>query len=103
MSIVKLPRARMYWSSYIWFHKIADVMTLQRFEIIKRNLHCNDNQTRPADCKDKLYKIRPIVQMITSKGSSTIPAEKLSIDEQIVPFKRTSSIRTYNPKKPKKW
>ncbi|MPC56634.1 PiggyBac transposable element-derived protein 3 [Portunus trituberculatus] len=41
--------------------------------------------------------------MITSKVSSTVPAEKLSIDEQIVPYKGTSSIRTYNPKKPKKW
>ncbi|XP_066978982.1 uncharacterized protein [Macrobrachium rosenbergii] len=41
--------------------------------------------------------------MITSKVSSTSPAEKLSIDEQIVPFKGTSSTKTYNPKKPKKW
>ncbi|XP_066941424.1 piggyBac transposable element-derived protein 2-like [Macrobrachium rosenbergii] len=41
--------------------------------------------------------------MITSKVSSTSPAEKLSIDEQIVPFKGTSSMKTYNPKKPKKW
>ncbi|KAK4300288.1 hypothetical protein Pmani_027505 [Petrolisthes manimaculis] len=41
--------------------------------------------------------------MVTSKVSSTLPAEKLSIDEQIVPFKGCSRLRTYNPKKPKKW
>lgn len=41
--------------------------------------------------------------MITFKFSSTLPAEKLSVDEQIVPFKGRSSMRTYNPKKPKKW
>ena len=31
-----------------------------------------------------------------------IPAEKLSIDEQVVPFKGKSVHGTYNPKKPKK-
>lgn len=103
MSIVKLPRARLYWSSFLRFPKIADVMSLQRFETIKKYLHCNDNQSCPADCEDKLYKIRPIVDMIHSKVSSIIPAEKLSIDEQIVPFKGNIGIRTYNPKKPKKW
>ncbi|XP_066970861.1 heterogeneous nuclear ribonucleoprotein U-like isoform X7 [Macrobrachium rosenbergii] len=57
MSIVKIPRARLYWSSYLRFPKIADVMSLQRFETIKKNLHCNDNQSRPDGCQDKLYKI----------------------------------------------
>ena len=41
--------------------------------------------------------------MISSKVSCIPPAEKLSIDEQIVPFKGNSGIRTYNPKKIKKW
>ena len=29
--------------------------------------------------------------------------EHLSIDEQIVPFKGRSSLKQYNPMKPKKW
>lgn len=103
MSIVKLPRARLYWSSYLRISQVADVMPLLRFETIKRNLHCNDDQRRPNDCEDKLYKIRPIVDMVSSKVSSILPAEKLSINEQIVPFKGRSRLRTYNPKKPKKW
>lgn len=41
--------------------------------------------------------------MIRPKVSTTPPAEKLSIAEQIVPFKGTSGIRTCNPKKPRKW
>lgn len=35
MSIIKLPRAQLYWSSYLKFPRVADVMPLQRFEIIK--------------------------------------------------------------------
>lgn len=78
-------------------------MTLRRFETIKRLLHCNDNLSRPDDCGDKLYKIRPILDTLTTKFNDAIPAEKLSIDEQVVPFKGSSSLKTYNPKKPKKW
>jgi len=41
-SVVKMPRARLYWSADMRYDKIASVMTLQRFESIKRFLHCND-------------------------------------------------------------
>ena len=103
MSVVRMSRARMYWSLKMRFPKIADVMPLSRWETIKRMLHISDNNSCPDDCTDRLYKIRPLIDAITTKVRSILPGEKMSIDEQVVPFKGKSRLRQYNPKKPKKW
>ena len=36
MSIVRMPRARMYWSAGTRYEKVASVMPLRRFETVKR-------------------------------------------------------------------
>ena len=78
-------------------------MPIVRFKTIKRLLHVNDNASWPDNCQDRLYKIRPFIDAVGEKVRGNVPAEKLSIDEQVVPFKGKSILRTYNPKKPKKW
>nr|XP_047132645.1 piggyBac transposable element-derived protein 3-like [Hydra vulgaris] len=103
MSIVKLPSTRMYWSNELYFEKVAAVMTLNRFEKIKLFLHCNDDRQRPENCTDKLYKIRPIINMLKESFISLKHDKILCIDEQVVPFKGRSSLKQYNPHKPKKW
>lgn len=99
MSIVKMPRARLYWGEETRCSKIADVMPLRRFEEIKSKLHFANNQTLG---QDKIGKIRPFFDAIRSKVNAVPKSERLSIDEQIVPFKGKSSLKRYNPKKPTK-
>ena len=79
------------------------MMPIVHLKTIKRMLQVSDNASRPADRQDRLYKIRPLVEAVQEKVQGIIPAEKLSIDEQVVPFKGKSVLRMYNPKKPKKW
>jgi len=43
MYLVKLSCARSYWSNEFRVAAVADVMTLNRFEEIKRSLHFSDN------------------------------------------------------------
>ena len=102
MSIVKMPRTRSYWEARLRYDKVADVMPCRRYEEIKRNIHLNDNEARPADCADKLYKVRRLVSKLQEKFSSLAPSEHLSIDEQIIPFKGKSGLKQYNPKKAQK-
>ena len=78
MSLVKMPSTRLYWSKEFYFEKVAGTMPVNRFEKIKKFLHCSDNLTRPKNCT-------------------------LCIDEQIAPFKGKSGLKQFNPKKPKKW
>ncbi|XP_059160673.1 piggyBac transposable element-derived protein 3-like [Physella acuta] len=101
MSIVKIPRARMYWSPGTRCSPVADTMPSKRFEEIKGKLHFSDNAENNGN--DKLAKIRPFFYAFRRKINVLPKSEMLSIDEQIVPFKGRSSLKQYNAKKPKKW
>ncbi|XP_047124308.2 piggyBac transposable element-derived protein 3 [Hydra vulgaris] len=106
MSIIKLPHQRLYWSNETRIPNIADVMTSKQFEKIKRYLHFSDNsKSLPSNHPnyDKLFKVRPLIQLIL-KNIKNIPQEEShSIDEQILPTKGRSFLRQYLPKKPHKW
>ena len=82
-------------------------MSLKRYKQLSRYIHVVDNTTKEAleHKDDKLFKIRPVIEMIVRENCVKIePEEVHSIDEQIIPAKtKTSRIRQYNPKKPKKW
>ena len=68
-----MPRADMYWNVEMRYPKVADVMPVVRFKMIKRMFHVSDNEIRPADCHDRLYKIRPLVDAVQEKGRGIIP------------------------------
>ena len=103
MSLVKIPSSRMYWSKEFIFEKVAQAISVNRFEHIKNSLHINDNQSCPENCADKLYKLRPLIDYLKKTFNEIKPMEKLCIDEKIVPFKGKSALKQYNPQKPKKW
>ena len=100
MSLVKMCSSRKYWSDVFRFAQVAEVMTLNRFEEIKRFIHFNDNSNKSDD---RLQKIKPLIEMLRERFNSIPKREHLSIDEQIVPFKGRSSLKQYNPQKPHKW
>lgn len=107
MSVYGLPRSRMCWNNSTRIGAIADVMSRNRWEEIKNNLHFNnnDNMPRPNDPeKDRLFKIRPLIDSLQTTFKK-IPLEEsmICVDEQIVPFKGKSALKQYNPKKPHKW
>ncbi|KAK8779772.1 hypothetical protein V5799_018886 [Amblyomma americanum] len=106
MSIMKLPQTRMYWSERFRISQVADTITRDRWEEIKQSLHFNDNQEAPdlnnAE-RDRLYKVRPLLDHVVSKCREIPKSQKLCVDEQLVPFKGGSSLKQYLPNKPKKW
>ena len=102
MSIVRMPNYLSYWSRELRYPPVADVMPRNRFQASTQHLHFVDNTT--ANANDKLTKIRPIIDAVRNEFIKLEPEEYHSIDEQIIPCKtKFSSIRQYNPKKPKKW
>ena len=106
MCIVQMPRYSMYWEAETRYSPIASLMSRDRFKKLKAYLHFNDNSKAPGknySSYDKLYKIRPLLQLLRENFLTVPPEEINSVDEQIIPFKRKSSLRRYLPKKPKKW
>lgn len=106
MSIIHMPSSRSYWSKTIGYPQIKSVMSEKKFEFILKNLHFNDNSQAPAaddPKKDRLYKLRPIVDHLNNKYQS-IPLEKdLAVDEQLCASKARHHLKQYMPAKPHKW
>lgn len=103
MGVVDMPAYTDYWSNEFKYTKIADVMTLKKFQTIRRYIHFNDNL---KDDGDRYYKIRPLVEKVRHNCASNIPeGKRFSIDEMMVPYKgtRAGSRKQYVRNKPKKW
>lgn len=80
---------------------ISDVMPRNRFSQILSNIHINDNYAIPADNKDKLYKLRPLIDSLNHNFVQLYNVSRqVSIDESMILFKGRSSLKQYNPMKP---
>ncbi|XP_047105234.1 piggyBac transposable element-derived protein 4-like [Schistocerca piceifrons] len=81
-------------------------MTVNQYEQIRKFLHFNDNSAmipRGEKGHDRLFKIRPIIELMRSRFQ-TIPVEEcVSVDEQICSTKARSYLKQYMPNKPHKY
>lgn len=105
MSVCKLPSVRHHWGN-LGTHTIYNVMSVNRFEEIKRFIHFNDNSKLPEKNNpdyDKLFKVRPLCTQIQNIIRSIPKEEHLAVAKQIIPAKSRTSLKQYNPKKPHKW
>ena len=81
-------------------------MILDRFELIKRYIHFDDNskdKRKQDEKRDRLFKIRPLFEVLKQNCLSQEPEEYNSIDEQIITFKDRSFLCGYMPNKPYEW
>ena len=103
MTIVKMSQYKMYWSKEFKYDPIASTMTLKRYETLRRFLHASDNNDRnnPENAGDKLFKVRPLLDLVRNNCIKIEPEQHHSIDEQIIPAKtkRSGGVKQYNPKK----
>ena len=102
MSIYGLPRTEMYWGSETRISQVADVMSKNRWQGIKTNVHLNDN-SNSDHTTDKLFKLRPFLDSLSNNLQKIPIDEKVCVDEQIIPFKGKHSLKVYVKNKPKKW
>ncbi|KAJ8890862.1 hypothetical protein PR048_010371 [Dryococelus australis] len=94
VGIIKLPRYVDYWSEQFRVEKVAGIVSLKKYQALRKYLHFNDN----AMANDYLYyKIQPILDIV-KKNCNAIPNEKQQlIYEMMVPFKgsRAGSRKLY--------
>ena len=89
------------WFSIWTSHHSCDIETLRNF------LHVNDNDSwnNPDDSNNKLFKVRPLLDLVRNNWIKIEPEKSHSIDEQIIPAKtkRSGGVKQYTPKKIHKW
>ncbi|CAK1594386.1 unnamed protein product [Parnassius mnemosyne] len=102
MGVVKMPSYRDYWSRFLRYPAVADIMPLKKYEKIRKYLHFADNSNINDD---RYYKVRPIIEKIRLNCLKMKEEQRYSVDEMMVPYKgtRAGSRRQYLPKKPKNW
>jgi len=103
MGYHSVPSYKDYWSTSpdLGVKLISNAMPRNTFEKILVNLHCNDNKSLPPNNKDKLFKLRPIIDKLNvSFKNNFYGTREISVDESMIKFKGRSSIKQYNPMKP---
>lgn len=104
-----LPTFRSYWSTDpdMGVPYIAKVMTINRFEEIRRNLHFTDNSNEPPKsdpCYDRAFKIRSIIDHFNQAFQNAMTNTKTqAIDEHMIKFKGHNIMKQYVKNKPVKW
>lgn len=104
MGIVKMPSVDDYWSEGTRYQKIANVMSVKRFQSLSRMIHFQDNAISDPD-QDRLFKVRPVLELMRKKILKIESENQFSIDEMMVPYKgiKAGSLRQYLPSKPHHW
>jgi hypothetical protein len=105
MGCNKLPRLHLYWCPKMGLEKFhrSTVIGRRRFCQLRNNLHIVNNLERPSDCKDKFYKVRPLLDSIRRRCQQLSVEQNVAVDEQMIPFKGRHSLKQYLPSKPCPW
>ena len=105
MGSIPFPNMRLYWSKARRHKLIADAMTLNRFSMLRNNLHLVDNLQGNERVEDKFWKVRPILNQFSNVLVQELsdPEKRLCIDEQMIPFKGILGLKQYMKGKPNPW
>ena len=107
MGIVRMSQYEMYWCPEFRYDKIRSAMTLKRYKLIRTFIHANDNtkKTNPENVKDKLFKLRRLLDVVRNNCMKVGPEQCHSIDELIIPAKtkRSGGVKQYNTKRTCNW
>ena len=77
---------------------IKKTMPREQFQVVLRNLHSNDISKFDPGTRDKLYKVRLLVEAHNAKfQDAKQPEEHLAEDEYTIKFKGRSSLKQFNP------
>ncbi|KAK0142031.1 PiggyBac transposable element-derived protein 4 [Merluccius polli] len=104
--ILKLPARRDYWRQTKWLYQtsVPRAMSRDRFDMIWRYLHLQDNLDPALDKSDKLWKIRRFMDLLLLQFQALYEVNGyVSVDESMVKYKGRLAFRQYLPMKPVKW
>lgn len=76
----------------MYYNKIKSLMSRNRFQLLLKMIHFNDNEVVVVG----LHKIKPLIdKLLFTFQAAIIPQEELCIDEMLVPFRGCLSFKQY--------
>ncbi|KAG0713556.1 PiggyBac transposable element-derived protein 4 [Chionoecetes opilio] len=104
MGITDLPSVNDYWAMETRVPQVANLMSSERFRLLKRMVHFNDNSKIPGTI-DRFFKIRPLFSFLNNAFKTETQTPNQSVDEVMIAYKgkRADNLRQYIKNKPEKW
>lgn len=102
MSALQYPKIRMFWEKDYRVPIISEAMSRDRFFLIRKSIKVvfDNDITNEEKEKDKIWKIRPLVDRVL-QGCMALPREQETcIDEMMIPFSGQCRMKQYVPMKP---
>ncbi|GFS78602.1 piggyBac transposable element-derived protein 3 [Nephila pilipes] len=100
MGVLQMPQVRMYWSKTYNVPTITENMNRNRFFELRNTLHFVDkNNITESQKRDKLFIVRPILEVFRNACLTLPRTECLSIDDDM-PFSGRCPMRQYLSSKP---
>lgn len=103
MGVMKMPRVSMYWEAGMDIGIFRNTMCRDRFFQLRSHLHLVNNLEKPAENNDVFYKVRPLYDAMCRRCLELPLEENLCVDEQMVPFRGSLSVKQYVKGKPHPW
>lgn len=102
MSCINYPQLKMYWNRKYAIPTITEAMSRDRYLQLRNSLKLvfDIDVTTEMKQKDKLWKVRPILDRVLRGCHAQNREQKISIDEMIIPFTGACAIRQFCPGKP---
>lgn len=102
MSALQYPKIRMYWEKKWRVPIIADAMARDRFFVIRKSIKVvyDNDITDEQKRSDRLWKLRPLIDRVLKGCLKQKKNQELCVDEMIIPFHGSCSIKQYIPNKP---
>jgi hypothetical protein len=101
--VYSFPKQRFFWMNAIRVESLSSVMSRDHFLSIRKHIHMVDNssQLNTNDPNfERAYRVSPLLNIIKENFRKILKEEKLSADEQIIPFKGTSIMKQHMSQKP---
>nr|BAF82021.1 piggyBac transposase Uribo1 [Xenopus borealis] len=105
MGLVELNTIASYWdtTTVISVPLFSAVMPRNRYQILLRFLHFNDNAAAVPPNEpghDRLYKLRPLIDSLSQRFAEVYtPSQNICVDESLLLFKGRLKFRQYIPSK----
>ncbi|CAH1989196.1 unnamed protein product [Acanthoscelides obtectus] len=98
MGVINFPTIESYWKKDpMYYHEIFHKISYNRFTLLLKCWHFQDN-TLPST--SRLDKINPILSIIQNNIKTVYcPGDTVVVDETMVPFRGRLKFRQYNPSK----
>lgn len=102
MSCLKFPQVKMFWATTTRVERIVKSMSRRRFFSLRTHLKVVVDNDVPEEIKrkDKLWKIRPLINKIRNGCLSLERRQIVAIDEQMIPFTGVCGIKQFVRGKP---